>query len=73
VRDYPGAEVPIILMHGFPDDLHLYDRVFPELRGRRTIAFDLLGWGRSDKPRGHVDTFAEQERELDAGRVQSRA
>ena len=31
VRDYPGAEPPIILMHGFPDNLHLYDRLVPYL------------------------------------------
>jgi len=24
-REYPGEEPPIILMHGFPDNLHLYD------------------------------------------------
>jgi hypothetical protein len=23
VRDHPGAELPIILMQGFPDNLHL--------------------------------------------------
>ena len=27
VRDHPGVEPPIILMHGFPDDMHLYDRL----------------------------------------------
>lgn len=66
VRDYPGDGPPIVLMHGFPDDLHLYDRLVPKLRGRRTITFDFLGWGKSDKPRGHVYTFAEQEAELQA-------
>ena len=25
VRDHPGAEPAIILMHGFPDNVHLYD------------------------------------------------
>jgi haloalkane dehalogenase len=25
VRDHPGAEPAIILMHGMPDNLHLYD------------------------------------------------
>jgi hypothetical protein len=44
VRDYAGNGPPIVLMHGFPDDLHLYDRVFPLLHGRRVIAFDFLGW-----------------------------
>jgi pimeloyl-ACP methyl ester carboxylesterase len=65
-RDYPGRGPAFVLMHGFPDNLHLYDRLIPHLRGRRTIGFDFLGWGRSDKPRGHVYTFAEQEAELDA-------
>jgi haloalkane dehalogenase len=26
-RDYPGREPPIVLLHGFPDNLHLYDRL----------------------------------------------
>jgi haloalkane dehalogenase len=51
VREYPGAEPAIVLMHGFPDDLHLYDRLVPELAGRRLVSFDFLGWGISDKPR----------------------
>jgi hypothetical protein len=29
VRDHPGAEPGIILMHGFPDNVHLYDRLSP--------------------------------------------
>jgi haloalkane dehalogenase len=66
VRDYPGRGPALVLMHGLPDNVHLYDRLVPRLRGRRTITFDFLGWGRSDKPRRHVYTFAEQEAELDA-------
>ena len=31
VRDHPGAEPPIILMHGFPDNMHLHDRLLPHL------------------------------------------
>ena len=31
VRDHPGAEPAIILMHGFPDNVHLYDRLSPYL------------------------------------------
>lgn len=27
VREYPGTEPAIVLMHGFPDNLHLYDRL----------------------------------------------
>ncbi len=41
----------IILMHGFPDSLHLYDRVIPKLaKDNHVIAFDFLGWGNSDTP-----------------------
>src|SRR5512134_216062 len=29
VREYPGEEPTIILMHGFPDNQHLYDRLTP--------------------------------------------
>src|SRR6516162_3248970 len=51
VRDHPGAEPAIILMHGFPDNGHLYDRLSPYLSPpRRVVLFDFLGWGSSDKP-----------------------
>jgi haloalkane dehalogenase len=51
VREYSGEEPTIVLMHGFPDNLHLYDRLIPHLSPpRRVIAFDFLGWGASDKP-----------------------
>src|SRR4029453_13537206 len=44
-REYPGQEPTVVLMHGFPDDLHLYDRLLPEPPGRRVGAFGFLGWG----------------------------
>ena len=66
-RDYPGAELPIILMHGFPDNLHLYDRLVPFLSPpRRVVTFDFLGWGASDKPLGYPYTAKNQEGDLDA-------
>ena len=43
VREYSGAEPAIVLMHGFPDNLHLYDRLVPHLCGRRLVLFDFLG------------------------------
>jgi haloalkane dehalogenase len=56
----------IVLMHGFPDDLHLYDRLIPHLYGRRRIVlFDFLGWGESDKPREWHYTSHSQTRDLD--------
>lgn len=66
-RDYPGPEPAIVLMHGFPDDLHLYDRLLPHLKpSRRVITFDFLGWGTSDKPAGYPYTATNQTRDLDA-------
>ena len=44
-REYAGEEPAIVLMHGFPDNLHLYDRLIPQLSGRRVVVFDFLGWG----------------------------
>jgi haloalkane dehalogenase len=67
VREYAGQEPTIILMHGFPDNLHLYDRLFPYLSPlRRVIAFDFLGWGGSDKPLGFPYTATSQVDDLDA-------
>jgi pimeloyl-ACP methyl ester carboxylesterase len=75
VREYSGAEPAIVLMHGFPDNLHLYDRLVPHLCGRRLVLFDFLGWGRSDKPKPedsdkpkpeeYAYTFDNQKGELD--------
>jgi pimeloyl-ACP methyl ester carboxylesterase len=67
VREYPGQEPAIILMHGFPDNLHLHDRLFPYLSPpRRVIAFDFLGWGASDKPLDFPYTATSQVDDLDA-------
>jgi haloalkane dehalogenase len=66
VRDYPGEEPAIVLMHGFPDNLHLYDRLVPLLSPRRIITFDFLGWGSSDKPTDYPYTASNQEGDLDA-------
>jgi haloalkane dehalogenase len=57
----PGDGVPVVLMHGFPDNLHLYDRLLPYLAGRvPVVRFDFLGWGRSDKPAGYPYTATNQ-------------
>jgi pimeloyl-ACP methyl ester carboxylesterase len=66
VRDYPGEEPPLVLMHGFPDNLHLYDRLVPYLSPpRRVITFEFLGWGASDKPAGYPYTTTNQVGDLD--------
>lgn len=67
VRDHPGPEPAIVLMHGFPDNLHLYDRLVSRLwPGRRVVTFDFLGWGRSDKPARYPYTATNQIGELEA-------
>jgi haloalkane dehalogenase len=63
----PGSGVPLMLMHGFPDNTHLYDRLLPHLAGRRPVVrFDFLGWGRSDKPQGYPYTASNQVGDLAA-------
>ena len=54
VRDFAGEGPAFVLLHGFPDNLHIYDDLVPHLvaAGRRTVAFDFLGFGASDKPKG---------------------
>jgi len=66
-REYPGEEPTIILMHGFPDNMHLYDRLIPHLSPpRRIVTFDFLGWGASDKPMGYPYNATNQVLELAA-------
>ncbi len=66
VRHYAGTGPAFVMMHGFPDNLHIYDRLIPALPGRQVITFDFLGWGASDKPTDHAYTSKQQEGELHA-------
>jgi pimeloyl-ACP methyl ester carboxylesterase len=54
-----GGEPPIVLVHGWCCD-HTYDPQFDHFlqRGRRLIAVDLRGHGRSDKPNGRYSMQA---------------
>jgi len=66
VREYAGEGPATVLMHGFPDNMHLYDRLVPYLApSRHTVTFDFLGWGDSDKPADYSYTAANQLEELD--------
>jgi pimeloyl-ACP methyl ester carboxylesterase len=66
-REYSGEEPTIILMHGFPDNVHLYDRLVPHLSPpRQIVTFDFLGWGASDKPVAYPYTATNQVVELAA-------
>ncbi len=48
-----GSGEPIVLLHGFPTSSHLWGPLVPLLPpGHRVVVVDLLGYGRSDAPRG---------------------
>jgi haloalkane dehalogenase len=68
VRDFPGRGPAFVLLHGFPDNSHIYDDLIPHLvaAGRRTIALDFLGFGASDKPEGAQYGFEQQLGDLEA-------
>src|SRR5438067_1921087 len=55
-----GAGNPVVLIHGFPTSSHLWNDVVPLMPpGHRIVVLDLLGYGRSDRPKGHgVDLAA---------------
>ncbi len=61
-RDYAGSGPAFVLMHGFPDNLHIWDDLIPFLvaSGRRVVTFDFLGFGASDKPAGTAYSFRQQ-------------
>lgn len=67
-RDYKGAGPAFVLMHGFPDNLHIWDDLVPYLvaSGRRVVTFDFLGFGASDKPAGATYSFEQQRGDLEA-------
>jgi pimeloyl-ACP methyl ester carboxylesterase len=54
VADRPGDEPALVLMHGFPDDSRIYNRLLSWLAPRRVVAFDFLGYGRSERPPADV-------------------
>jgi pimeloyl-ACP methyl ester carboxylesterase len=43
----PAGGIPVVLLHGFPDDVHAYDGVAPSLTaaGRRVLVPYLRGYG----------------------------
>lgn len=67
-RHYPGTGPAFVLMHGFPDNLHIYDGLVPYLTqaGRRVVTFDFLGFGASDKQDAAVYSFRQQLGDLQA-------
>jgi pimeloyl-ACP methyl ester carboxylesterase len=58
----PASGVPVILLHGFPDDAHAYDGVAPKLAaaGHRTFAVYLRGYGPTSFLDPHAPRTAQQ-------------
>ena len=53
-----GAGEPVVLIHGFPTSGHLWTEVVPHVPpGHRVVVIDLLGYGRSDRPRARPVTI----------------
>jgi pimeloyl-ACP methyl ester carboxylesterase len=53
-----GAGEPVVLIHGFPTSGHLWAEVVPLVpAGHRVVVLDLLGYGRSDRPRARRVTI----------------
>src|SRR6202020_2961853 len=64
VVEDPGEEPAIVLMHGFPDDHRVYDKLLPLLAPRRAVAFDWLGYGRSSRSEAGADSSEDHGSEL---------
>lgn len=65
VDEGPRTASPVVLFHGEPTWSYLYRKMIPGLtaRGRRVLAPDLAGFGRSDKPANKTDySFARHVR-----------
>lgn len=62
VDEGPRDGAPVLLLHGEPSWGYLYRRIIAGLaaRGRRAIAPDLIGFGRSDKPASRSDYTFER-------------
>jgi pimeloyl-ACP methyl ester carboxylesterase len=66
-RDGGGKGRPVVLVHGTPSHSYIWRRVVPGLAaaGYRVLAFDLLGYGHSERPLQKDTSVASQARLLD--------
>lgn len=67
VREYPGSGPAFVALHGFPDNLHIFDEIAPILSqaGRRVVTFDFLGFGGSEKSADFTYSFEQQIKDLE--------
>ena len=66
VADLAGDEPALVLMHGFPDDSRIYNRLVPLLSPRRAVTFDFLGYGSSGRPQAGALDRADHVHQLGA-------
>lgn len=61
-QDGPADGKPVTLIHGYPTSSYDWNHLIPGLVGAdcRITSLDLLGFGASDKPRGHDNNLVEQ-------------
>jgi pimeloyl-ACP methyl ester carboxylesterase len=77
VFEREGTGPRLVLLHGFPSSSYDWSPLLEEMPERAVLAFDLLGFGLSEKPRDHDYTLAWQadlteelvRRHLDGGPV----
>jgi len=61
VPDADESGAPVLCLHGFPSASWDWNDIWNQVTNRhRVIAFDFLGFGFSEKPRGHRYSIAEQ-------------
>ncbi|UCI17908.1 alpha/beta hydrolase [Mesorhizobium sp. B2-1-8] len=67
-RQYVGKGPTLVMLHGFPDNLHIYDGIAPIMAasGKNIVAFDYMGFGASDKPAGYAYSFDQQKADIEA-------
>ncbi|XP_030642936.1 (Lyso)-N-acylphosphatidylethanolamine lipase-like [Chanos chanos] len=61
----PAAQTPLVMVHGFGGGVALWIRnLDPLCRSRPVIAFDLLGFGRSSRPRFPLDPVQAEQKSV---------
>ena len=67
----PGDQLPVLLLHGFPQSSAMWHRIAPALHaeGRTVVATDLRGYGASSRPPGGEDHSGYSFRAMAADQV----
>ncbi|MGQ4347985.1 alpha/beta fold hydrolase [Streptomyces sp. SAS_275] len=47
--DHPGEGTPYVFLHGYPDDASVYAKLVSQLQPHRSVTFDFVGYGRSQR------------------------